>query len=153
MANSQATTATQAVAPPPANNQTETAGGLLGALTPITLMVVAFYFLMIRPQQKREAKMQELMSSLKRGDKVVTVAGIIGVVHKIVGEKELSLEVVDGTRLRMLKSSVTQVLERNSELGNADVDAEEKTAPAVSRAKSPVTVKTGKFGPRMKKAK
>jgi preprotein translocase subunit YajC len=153
MANNQATTATQSVAASTAGNHAEApGGGLLGALTPITLMVLVFYFLIIRPQQKREAKSRELINSLKRGDKVVTVAGIIGIVHKIIGEKELSLEVVDGTRLRMLKSSVTQVLERNSELGSLSVV--EEMAPAVSKVESlAATPETKKPGPRAKKAK
>ncbi|MDR2067604.1 MAG: preprotein translocase subunit YajC [Holosporaceae bacterium] len=138
MANNQTTTSAQTAVAPATSAPTETpGGGLLGALTPITLMVLVFYFLIIRPQQKREAKNRELINSLKRGDKVVTIAGIIGVVHKIIGEKELSLEVIDGTRLRMLKSSVTQVLERNSELGSAD--AEEETVPVAAKNKPSAT--------------
>jgi preprotein translocase subunit YajC len=127
-------------------------GSLLGALTPITLMIIVFYFLIIRPQQKREARNRELINSLKRGDKVVTVAGIIGIVHKIIGEKELSLEVIDGTRLRMLKSSVTQVLERNSELGKAETN-KEAVPPIATKPKSLSAFGIRKSSLRVKRAK
>jgi preprotein translocase subunit YajC len=96
------------------------AGGLLGSLTPILLMVLAFYFLIMRPQQKREAKRRELINSVKRGDKVVTTGGILGTVHKIVGEKEVSLEISEGVRIRILKNYVSEVVEKNSELGKEE---------------------------------
>ncbi|MDR2766213.1 MAG: preprotein translocase subunit YajC [Holosporaceae bacterium] len=107
MANTQSTSTPT---PPSAG----TTGGLIGSMTPILLMVLAFYFLILRPQQKRDAKSRELVNSLKKNDKVVTGSGIIGVVHKVVGDQELSLEISEGVRVRMMKSSVVRVLGKDS---------------------------------------
>ncbi|MDR0677883.1 MAG: preprotein translocase subunit YajC [Holosporaceae bacterium] len=107
----------------PANNAaSQQQPGLVGALTPIILMVLVFYFLIIRPQQKKETKRRSLVNSVKKGDKVVTSCGIIGVLHKIIGEKEVSVEISDGVRIRMLKDSIAEVLGKDSGLGKDDVE-------------------------------
>jgi preprotein translocase subunit YajC len=77
----------------------------------------------MRPQQKREAKRRELINSIKKGDRVLTSCGIIGVAHKIVSEKEVSLEISENVRIRILRSSITEILEKNSDLGTAEPDA------------------------------
>ncbi|MDR2723770.1 MAG: preprotein translocase subunit YajC [Holosporaceae bacterium] len=92
----------------------------LGSLTPIVLMILVFYFLIMRPQQKREAKRRDLVNSVKKGDKILTTSGIIGTVHKIISEKEVSLEVAENVNVRILKNSITEVLEKKSELGNTE---------------------------------
>jgi preprotein translocase subunit YajC len=94
--------------------------GLMGAFTPIILMLLAFYFLIIRPQQKREDKRQDLVKSIKKGDKILMASGIIGILHKVVNEKEISLEISENVRIRMLKSAIADVLEKNSKLENED---------------------------------
>ncbi|MDR1561001.1 MAG: preprotein translocase subunit YajC [Holosporaceae bacterium] len=121
MKNQQNITTTSQTAAPMSSPE-----GLMGALSPIILMVLVFYFLIIRPQQKREAKSRELVNSIKKGDKIVTTSGIIGVVHKIVSDKELSLEIAENVRIRMVKNSVTQVLENNATLEEKKTD--EKSA-------------------------
>ncbi|OJH33806.1 preprotein translocase subunit YajC [Cystobacter ferrugineus] len=63
------------------------------------------YFVMIRPQQKQLKKHQELISSLKKGDEVVTQGGLIGRIQ-VVQDREVTLEVASGTRIRVLKTSV-----------------------------------------------
>ena len=90
-----------------------TQSGFLSCV-PIALMILVFYFLIMRPQQKREAKRRELMSSIKKGDRVLTSSGIIGALHKIINEKEVSIEVSDGVYVRILKNSIAEVLEKNS---------------------------------------
>jgi preprotein translocase subunit YajC len=106
--------------------------GILGSLTPVVLMVLAFYFLILRPQQKREAKRRELINSIKKGDKIVTSGGILGIVHKIVGENEISLEIAESTRIRILKNFISEVLEKNTNLGKEneleDTQEESKTS-------------------------
>lgn len=89
---------------------------VMGSLTPILLMVLVFYFLIMRPQQKREAKRRDLVSAMKKGDRILTNGGIIGTLHKTVGEKEISVEIAENVRVRMLKNAVTEVLESTSEL-------------------------------------
>ena len=72
---------------------------------PLIFMVALFYFLAIRPQQKKEKKRQEFVSALKRGDEVVTSAGLFG---RIEGLNELfvTLEVADGVRIKVLRNTV-----------------------------------------------
>ena len=97
-------------------------------------MILVFYFLIMRPQQKREAKRRELINSVKRGDKVVTASGIIGVVHKIVSETEVSLEVSEGVRIRVLKNAISEVLDKSACV--EETKAEEKITEAkVNEAK------------------
>ena len=110
MTNTTSTTTQQTQCP------TTQAGSLMGSLAPIALMILVFYFLIMRPQQKREAKRRELINSVKRGDKVVTASGIIGVVHKIVSETEVSLEVSEGVRIRVLKNAISEVLAKSASI-------------------------------------
>lgn len=103
-----------------------TSSSLVGAMAPILLMIVFFYFLIIRPQQKREAKRQSMINSVKRGDKVVTTSGVIGVIHKVVSDSELSLEIAENVRIRVLKNSIANVLDKKTELGKNIEDDEKK---------------------------
>ena len=71
----------------------------------ILLLFGVFYFLIIRPQRKRQREHHELMSSLKRGDKVITIGGIYGQVESVT-EDNLVLKVESGAILRMHKGSI-----------------------------------------------
>lgn len=88
-------------------------GGLVGMLIPILLIFVVFYFLIMRPQQKRDKKRQQLIASMKKGNRVLTTGGIIGVVHKLVNDKEISLEISEGCNMRILKNSVVDILDKD----------------------------------------
>ncbi len=78
-------------------------------LVPLGLMIVVFYFLLIRPQQKQARQQDELRKALKKGDKIVTTGGILGTV---VGVKDKSVSIrSDETKLEILKSAVAQVVE------------------------------------------
>ena len=78
------------------------------------LMGVIFYFLLIRPQQKRAKQQALLISSIKAGDKVVTASGIVGVVITV-KEKTVSLRSADA-KMEVTKSSVTEILEGSTAL-------------------------------------
>ncbi|MDR0631727.1 MAG: preprotein translocase subunit YajC [Holosporaceae bacterium] len=108
--------------------------GVLGSLTPIMLMVLVFYFLIMRPQQKREAKRRDLVNSIKKGDKILTTSGVIGILHKVISEKEISVEISEGVRIRMLKNSIADVLEKGSDLGK------EETEASISNSKTPAKI-------------
>ena len=84
--------------------------GILGSMMPLLLMLFAFYFLLMRPQQKRDAKRREMINAVSRGDKVVLTSGIIGTVHKIIGDNQISLEVSENVRIRVLKNAISEVL-------------------------------------------
>lgn len=70
------------------------------------VIFAAFYYLMIRPQRKRQSEHQMLIEELQKGDKVITIGGIYGEIDSI-GEQELILRIEDGGRLKLLRSSIT----------------------------------------------
>jgi preprotein translocase subunit YajC len=80
--------------------------GSLTGIFPIILMFAVFYFLIIRPQSKKAKLHQQMLGQLKKGDDVVTTGGLIG---RITGIKddEVTLQVQEGVRLRILRSAVT----------------------------------------------
>ncbi len=79
--------------------------GLMGMLLPLAVFVVIFYFLIIRPQKKRQRKHEEMLASIRPGDQVVTAGGFFGTV-KAVKEDSYILEIAEGTKARVLKSSI-----------------------------------------------
>ncbi|WP_428909243.1 preprotein translocase subunit YajC [Niallia sp. Krafla_26] len=84
--------------------------GLLGTLGPIILMFVLFYFLLIRPQQKRQKQVVSMQNSLQKGDKVVTIGGLHGIVDAV-DEGKIVIKCGDGSRLTYDKSAVREVVE------------------------------------------
>jgi preprotein translocase subunit YajC len=86
-------------------------GGLQLAM--IALMIVVFYFLLIRPQQKRMKDQQSMISKLSSGDEVVITGGILGRITEV-GENFLTLEIADGVRIKVQKSQVTQLMPKGT---------------------------------------
>ena len=84
--------------------------GMLIQLLPLVLIFVVFYFLIIRPQQKKVKDHKSMVESLRRGDRVVTTGGIIGTVTKVTGDRELGVEIADGVRVRVLRSMIAEVM-------------------------------------------
>ena len=80
---------------------------------PFILMIVVFYFILIRPQQKKTKQHQELLKQIKAGDKVVTSSGIIGTVIAV-KERSVSLRSAD-TKLEVLKSAIGEVTDRSGD--------------------------------------
>ncbi len=78
----------------------------------MVLLVVVFYFILIRPQQKRAKELAKLVSSIKAGDKVATAAGIIGVVTSV-KDKTVALRSGDA-KMEVTKASVTEILESST---------------------------------------
>jgi preprotein translocase subunit YajC len=101
-----------------AQNQT---GGTLQLVLTLALMVGIFYFLLIRPQQRRARQQRDLVQSLDVGDEVVTIGGIHGVIVDI-DQDEVTLDVGGGTRIRFVKQAVARkrVLEEEVEEEEAD---------------------------------
>ena len=82
------------------------------SLLPIILIVVVFYFLLIRPQQRKAREHKTMLDALRRGDRVVTGGGILGVVQKVGPEDEVAIEIAEGVRVRVLKATIQVVLSR-----------------------------------------
>jgi len=96
----------------PAYAQAAAPGGvtdLFGMLLPLAMIMVVFYFLLIRPQQKKAKEHQDLLKKISRGDTVVTQGGLIGKVTKVVDDNELQVEVGDNVKVRVLRSGVVDV--------------------------------------------
>lgn len=86
----------------------------LGPFVPLILLFVIFYFLLIRPQQKQQKQRKEMLSNLKKGDRVVTIGGMHGVIKEI-DETMISLRVADNLNLKFSRAAVDRVLEEGSE--------------------------------------
>ena len=89
-------------------------GGLggIGGFIPLILIFGIMYFLMIRPQQKKMKEHQNMVSSLRRGDQVVTQGGLIGKVVKVKENNELEVELAEGVKVRVVQSTIAQVLSK-----------------------------------------
>ena len=82
-------------------------------LIPLILMFAVFYFLLIRPQQKRQKEHQKMVSELQKGDKVITSGGIHGVISSV-REDVITIKVADNVKLEFSRSNVSRV-EKKSE--------------------------------------
>src|ERR1041385_4371698 len=85
------------------------AGGGIGFFVPLIFIFVIMYFVMIRPQKKRQDEQKRLVSALKTGDRVVTNAGIHGLIANV-KETTVLLKVADNVKIEIEKSAVTNVL-------------------------------------------
>jgi preprotein translocase subunit YajC len=85
------------------------AGEIFGMIVPLILIMGVFYFLLIRPQQKKAAEHQAMLRKAAKGDTVVTLGGLIGKVTKIVDDNELQVEVGENVKVRVLRSGLSEV--------------------------------------------
>jgi preprotein translocase subunit YajC len=85
------------------------AGDLLVQFAPILLLVVIFWFLIFRPQQKRMKAQQAMLAAITRGDTVVTSGGIVGKVTKAVDGEDLEVQIAEGVRVKIVRHMVTDV--------------------------------------------
>jgi preprotein translocase subunit YajC len=81
---------------------------ILGTLGPLLLMFILFYFLLIRPQQKRQKSVQQMQTDLKKGDKIVTIGGLHGIVDAI-DEDKIVIKCGDGSRLTYDRAAIREV--------------------------------------------
>lgn len=86
-------------------------GEFLISLLPLILIFVVFYFLLIRPQQKRMKEHREMLGALRRGDRVVTGGGIIGQIVKV-ADDEATVEIGEGMRVKVVRSTIQSVLSK-----------------------------------------
>ena len=95
------------------------AGGVLPSgmegiaqFVPLVLIFAVFYFLLIRPQQKKMKQHREMLSQVARGDKVVTNGGLIGTVTKVLNDNELQVEIAEGVRVHIMRAMIANVLDK-----------------------------------------
>mgnify|MGYP002883394493 FL=1 len=91
----------------------QSAGGLAEGgfgLLPIVFVMVIFYFLLIRPQQKRAKQHKEMLSAIRRGDKVVTSGGLTGTIVKVVDDSEtVEVEICKGIKVDVVRAMIADV--------------------------------------------
>ena len=108
------------------------AGGssdFLVQLFPLVLIFIVFYFLLIRPQQSKMKTQGEMLSGVKRGERVVTGGGIIGLVTKVIGDNELQVELAEGVRVRIIKGTITDILTRGESVRGGKESEEDRSTP------------------------
>lgn len=103
-------------------------GDFLVQLFPLVLIFIVFYFLLIRPQQTKMKQQREMLGGVKRGDRVVTGGGIIGLVTKVISDNELQVELAEGVRVRIIKQTITDILTRGESVRGAK-ESEEDDKP------------------------
>ncbi len=98
----------------PAYAQDAAAGGAAGLVmqfAPLALIFVVFYFLLIRPQQKRAKEQRDMLTALKRSDKVVTAGGIVGTITRVKdGSDEVEVEIAPNVRVSVVRGTISSVV-------------------------------------------
>ncbi len=121
-------------------------GGIV-AFLPMIAFIVILYFLLTRPQQKRQKQHQELIASIKKGDKVVTSSGIIATVSKVVNDHEVMLEIANGVHCRFVKSAISSTMDASEKL----ITAAKNDTPVIStKEKDTATIVKGSAKPARK---
>lgn len=102
-------------------------------LLQIGFFVLIFYFLLIRPQQKRQKEHQKLVNAVKKGDRVITAGGLHGLVTQV-KEKSIMIKIADGVRVELEKSSIGSVVPTDSAGDDKSDEADENEAKTESKA-------------------
>ena len=84
-------------------------GDFAGMVLPLAMIMVVFWFLLIRPQQQKAKQHQELLKKIARGDTVITNGGLIGKVVKVIDDFELQVEISDNVKVRILRAGISDV--------------------------------------------
>ena len=107
--------------------------GQAGSMWTTVIMFVAiiaiFYFLIIRPQKKRDKETKAMLDAMKKGDKIITIGGIHGTVVAV-KEQTVVIKVDDNTRIEFTKSAVSTVVNKDGAKSNPNKKKEDKTEPA-----------------------
>ena len=108
-------------------------GDIMGFLLPLILIFGIFYFMLILPQKKKDKNFKLLMESLKRGDKVMTIGGIIGKITAI-KENTLKIQIAPKTEVEIRKSAVASIVSRGSDNPK---ETKDETDKAIDNAETP----------------
>ncbi|MFQ5535289.1 MAG: preprotein translocase subunit YajC [Sphingomonadales bacterium] len=113
----------------PAFAQTAAGGGgdsIFVQFLPLILIFAVFYFLLIRPQQKKAKEHREMVGAVRRGDTVVTGGGLIGKVSKVIDDHEAMVEIAEGVRVRVIKATLADVRGKTEPVKASKPKKEEK---------------------------
>jgi preprotein translocase subunit YajC len=106
-----------------------TTGSLLTTFIPFGLVILIFYFLIIRPQNKKQKETQRMLSELKKGDRVVTIGGLHGVINSV-KESTVVVKVDENCKLEFSRSAIASVVVENAKADKKDDKKSEKKAEA-----------------------
>ena len=112
-----------------------TPGGFdLFSLLPLLLIFVVFWFLLIRPQQKKMKQHKEMIATIRRGDRVLTGGGIIGAVTKVLNDTELQVEIAEGVRVKVARSTISEVLAKTEPAKGSAAEEEDEGEEAAEES-------------------
>ena len=98
-------------------------GGLLGMFVPMAIIFAIFYFMLIRPQQRKEKERQKMINETKTGDRILFSGGIVGTVTNV-RENSLVVKIADGVKIDVLRGAVSRVLAKDEKVNKDDGKAE-----------------------------
>ncbi len=78
-------------------------------MVPLVIVFAIMYFMVLRPQQRRQKEHQETLKKLRRGDSVITSGGLVGKVTKVLDDDQVEIEIADGVRVRQIRGMVAEV--------------------------------------------
>lgn len=112
-------------------------GSMGSTLIQLGLIFLIFYFLLIRPQQKKFKQHEAMLNTIKKGDEIVTGGGIYGKVVEVSGPYDLIVEIADGVKIKVARPTVQQLLTEDSALpAKEKTNKESKGSPANSNKKA-----------------
>lgn len=97
-------------------------GNMLYSFAPLLFMILIFYFLLIRPQQRKQKEHQKMLSEIKKGDRVITTGGIYGLVERVREDGILIIKVADNVKLEFARSAVSSIA-KNAGQGQTTIEA------------------------------
>lgn len=126
------------------------AGFDLMSILPLVLIFGVFYFFLIRPQQKKAQQQREMLSALRRGDRIVTSGGLIGIITKVISDQEILVEIAENVRVRVSRSMVADRLSKIEPVTEVaeKVESIEKKKPTLKSAAKPALKVVAKSAPK-----
>jgi preprotein translocase subunit YajC len=108
--------------------------GTVALLGQFLLIGVVFWFFLFRPQQQKAKEHKAMLAALRRGDRIVTGGGIIGTVAKVVSDDEVMVDIAEGMRVRVLRSTISSVLAKTEPVPAKADKGDDKDAPEEAEA-------------------
>ena len=96
------------------------------SLLPLVLIFVVFYFLLIRPQQKKAKVHREMLGNLRRGDRIVTNGGLVGNVTRVPNDTELIVEIADGVKVRVMRGMIAESMAKSGPVSSSKSKGKKK---------------------------
>jgi preprotein translocase subunit YajC len=115
------------MAAPQAAGEAPGSGSFITSIIPFAAIILIFYFLIIRPQNKKRKETEKMLSALKKGDKIVTIGGIHGTVQSV-RESTVLVKVDDSVKIEFLRSAVSSVVTASKEIEETQSSREDKSS-------------------------